>query len=253
MRYDIQKAGILRRVSAGIFDAILLLVLVCGLAWGLSEIMDLNEMGQTVVDYYDQYAEEYGIDFSIDDAAMATMPEEDLVKYEEALNAMNNDDSAVYALMRFAWSGLLMVSLSVLIGHLLLEFLVPVLLKNGQTLGKKVFGIALMRKDGIMVTNFTMFVRSILGKCTIEVMVTVLILFMMIMGSAGMLGPIILLGLAVVQICLLFFHPYNAVLHDLLACTVEVDMSSQLIFESTEAMLEYQKQYAAEKAERADY
>ena len=41
MVYDIQKAGILRRISAGLFDIILLVVLACGIAWGISAIIDI--------------------------------------------------------------------------------------------------------------------------------------------------------------------------------------------------------------------
>ena len=253
MRYDIQKAGILRRICAGIFDTILLLVLICGIAWGVSAIIDYDSQLDALSAVYEKYEKEYGIDFTLTEEQLATAPEDEQTTYEEALNAMNNDDSAVYVLMQLVWSSLLVVSLSLLISHFLLEFLVPVFLKNGQTLGKKVFGIALMRKDGIMVTNFSMFVRSILGKCTIEIMVPVLLLFMMFMGMLGSIGMILLLALLVAQIALLIFHPHNAVIHDLLACTVAVDMNSQLIFPSVEAMLDYQKQRAAEKAEQADY
>lgn len=253
MGYDIQKAGILRRFSAGLLDGILLLVFICGIAWGTGEIVDLQGASAAVSVFYDEYAEKYDVDFSLSESEMATWPSEDQARYEAAIEAMNNDEEAVYALMEFMSLCLMVISVSVLAGHLLLEFLVPLLFKNGQTVGKKIFGIALMRKDGVMVNPFVMFVRSILGKCTIEIMVPIAILFALFMGIGGMIGLILLFALIVAQIVLLFFHPNNAIIHDLLACTVEVDLSSQLIFSSTEAMLDYQKQRAAEKAERADY
>lgn len=253
MRYDIQKAGILRRISAGLFDAILLLMLICGVAWGVSALVDYDSQLDAMNDVYEKYESEFGINFAITEEEMATMPEEEQAKYEAATEAMNNDDSAYFVYMRLLNLTLVIASVSILVSHLLLELLVPILLKNGQTIGKKIFGIALMRKDGVMVNGFSMFVRSILGKCTIEIMVPVLILFMMFLGTGGSIGPIVLLALVVVQVALLCFHPQNAVLHDLLACTVAVDMSSQLIFPSAEAKLEYDKQRAAEKAERANY
>jgi ABC-type polysaccharide transport system permease subunit len=45
----------------------------------------------------------------------------------------------------------------------------------------------------------------------------------------------------------------NAAIHDLLAGTVVVDMSSQTIFRSTEDLIAYQKQVAAERAARQTY
>jgi len=253
MEYDIQKAGILRRISAGLFDAILLMVLICGIAWGVSAIIDMDAKMEAMNAVYDRYEKEYGIDFTITEDALASKPEEEQQKYQEVIDTMNNDEQAIFAYTQVINSFLLIASISVLISHLLLEFLVPLLLKNGQTLGKKVFSVALMRKDGVAVSPFAMFVRSILGKCTIEVMTPVLVLVMLFLGTGGTFGPIVLLGLAVGQIALLIFHPHNAVIHDLLACTIPVDLSSQLIFSSAEAKLEYEKQRAAEKAERAEY
>lgn len=253
MVYDIQKAGILRRISAGLFDIILLVVLACGIAWGISAIIDIDSQIQAMDAVYEKYETEYGIDFTITEEQMATMPEEEIKKYNETIEILNNDEEASLVYSRIINSFLVMISLSALISHLLLEFLIPVLLKNGQTMGKKIFGIALMRKDGVAVSTFAMFVRSILGKCTLETMTPILSLVMMFLGISGLIGPFIPLALLVAQLALLLFHRHNAVLHDLLACTVAVDMASQRIFPTVEALEEYQKQQAAERAQRADY
>ena len=61
----------------------------------------------------------------------------------------------------------MITTLSTLIAFLLLEFAVPLMLKNGQTLGKKIFGVAVVRVDGVKVSPVMVFARGILGKCTI--------------------------------------------------------------------------------------
>jgi hypothetical protein len=38
----------------------------------------------------------------------------------------------------------------------LLEFLVPYLLKNGQTVGKKMFSLGVMRVDGVKISTFSL-------------------------------------------------------------------------------------------------
>ena len=45
----------------------------------------------------------------------------------------------------------------------------------------------------------------------------------------------------------------NAAIHDLLAGTVVVDLSSQKVFDSKEALIEYTQKLHAERAARQDY
>ena len=55
---------------------------------------------------------------------------------------------------------------------------VPLKLGNGQTIGKKVFGIGVMRVDGVQLTTIQLFIRTILGKFTLETMIPVYIVLM---------------------------------------------------------------------------
>ncbi len=256
MLLDIQKPGIMRRVAAGLFDMIILIVLATGIGWGVSAVIDTDSQYAAVQEFYTIYSEEYGVDFSLTTEDLEAMSEEEQAKYNEAyeaaLAAMNEDQDAIDAMLQYWASVLSVISLSVFIAHLLLEFVVPLTLKNGQTLGKKVFGIALMRKDGVMVAPIALFVRSMLGKCTIEVMIPILILGLTLMGMTGILIYLVL-ALAIAQVVLLVLHPYNCLLHDLMACTVSVDLSSQLIFRTPEALTAYQKEQAARRAQNADY
>ena len=59
--------------------------------------------------------------------------------------------------------------------------------------------------------------------------------------------------LLLVEIILLIATRRNAAIHDLLAGTVVADYTSQMIFDSSEALLAYQKRIHAEQAARQDY
>ena len=133
------------------------------------------------------------------------------------------------------------------------EFAVPMLLKNGQTLGKKVFGLALMRVDGVQVTPVQMFVRSVLGKYAMETMVTAFLLIMITSGALGIVGYMVIFGILLLQAICMIVSRTNSMVHDLMAATVVVDFASQRIFRSSEELLEYQKEIAAEQAARQDY
>ena len=64
---------------------------------------------------------------------------------------------------------------------------------------------------------------------------------------------LVLVLLLLVEIILLIATRRNAAIHDLLAGTVVADYTSQMIFDSSEALLAYQKRIHAEQAARQDY
>ena len=140
---------------------------------------------------------------------------------------------------------LTITAVSILLGFVATEFVVPLLLGNGQTLGKKIFGIGVIRSDGVKVTTLQVFVRGVLGKCTVEALVPVFVFIMIILRVTGIVGIAILAGLALSQIVLLISTRERTPIHDMMAGTVAVDLASQMIFDSTEELLEYKQRIHA--------
>ena len=253
MDYNIQKASFSKRIPAWLLDIILLVTLATGLMAGLSYIVDMDTHKKALDDVYVRYEQEFDIDFETTPEQFEAMTEEELAKYEAASEALSKDVDAQKTYEMLLNLTLLTLSGGILGAFLILEFAVPLLLKNGQTLGKKVFGVALMRKDGVKVTPFMMFARTVLGKFTLETMIPVLMVVAVvfgIMGIEGFLGVILILLL---QVVVGLATRNKTGIHDLLACTVAVDMSSQMIFDSPEAKLEYHKRLHEENAAQADY
>ena len=125
--------------------------------------------------------------------------------------------------------------------------------KNGQTLCKKIFGLCLMRTDGVKVNNMQLFARTVLGKFAIETMIPAYILILLYMGAADMFSLLLLASILIAQLIILAVTRNNSLIHDLLAGTVVVDYASQKIFTSTEDLIAYQKRVAAERAARQTY
>ena len=148
---------------------------------------------------------------------------------------------------------LVITTVSILLSTMAWEFGVPLLFGNGQTLGKKIFGLGLVRTDGVKVNNLQLFTRALLGKFTVETMLPVYILVLLFWGSIGIIGTAVLLILGVAQLLTLKLSRTNALIHDLLAGTAVVDINSQMIFRSAEDLLEYRKKVAAEQAARQTY
>lgn len=252
MIYDIQRASFLKRMPAWLLDMILLVTLITGFVAGLSYVLDVDTYSENLDACYAKYEEKYGIDFAKTEADFSAMTEEELTVYEAAAEELSKDTEVQKAYEMFMSLTLVTWSLGILGAHLILEFLIPLWLKNGQTLGKKVFGVALMRKDGIKVTPFMMFTRAILGKYTLETMIPVLLVVMAFFGFLGLEGILVVAIILLLQVIIPFVTRNKTAIHDILACTVAVDLSSQMIFNSLEEQLEYHKQLHEEIAAEAD-
>lgn len=252
MIYDFQRASMLKRVSAWLLDIILLMILATGLMAGLSYVLNTDTYAQKLDAIYVQYEEEYGIDFAKTNEDFAAMTEEETARYEAAAEALAKDAEAQETYEMMLNLTLVTLSIGILGAFLILEFLIPLWLGNGQTVGKKVFSLALMRKDGVKVTTFMMFTRSILGKYTLETMIPVLLVVALFFGIMGQEGLILCAAFLLAQIVIPVVTRNKTAIHDLLACTVAVDMSSQMIFDSPEEMEEYHAQIRADKASDAE-
>jgi len=110
-----------------------------------------------------------------------------------------------------------------------------------------------MRKDGVKINALLLFVRTVLGKFTLETMIPVLIIIMFYFNVIGIFGTVVILGIAIAQIVMIAATKDNLAVHDALSQTVAVDAASQMIFDSYEAMIEYKKKLHAEEAEKAEY
>ena len=185
---DLQKASIWKRFSAGLFDLIMLAVVAVGMAAILSWALDYNTKNEQLLDAYDryetQYEAQYGIEFRITQETYDAMSQAEKDHYDAACEAVekafSSDPEVVYLYNLVMNMTLLITTFALLLSVLILEFFVPLLLKNGQTLGKKIFAIALMRNDGVKACNVQLFIRALLGKFTIELMIPIYILFVLL-------------------------------------------------------------------------
>ena len=253
MIYDLQKAGMWKRISAFLFDNILLLVAIVGIAALLSTMLGYDKHSNTLNAAYEKYETQYGITFNTTEEQYNAMTEAEKANYDAAYEALTADEEAMYAYSMMVNLMLVILSGAILLAMFIFEFAVPMLFGNGQTLGKKIFGIAIMRTDGVKVSGPLMFIRTILGKFTIETMIPVIIVTMIALGTIGIIGPFIIMVLLALQCIMLVMSKSGRLIHDYLAKTVAVDMSSQMIFDTVEEMVEFKKSVAAEKAVMKDY
>lgn len=250
---DLQKASLWKRLSAGLFDLILIAMLAVGMAALLSWAFGYNTHSQNLNDAYNRYEAQYGVEFQMTQEAFDELSQEQQDRYDEAYAALIADEEVIYHYNMVLNLTLLITTFSILVAVLLLEFVVPLLLKNGQTLGKKIFGVALMRNDGVKVSSVQVFIRTVLGKFTIEIMIPVYIFMMIFFNTIGIIAVAILGAILVGELLSLALSKTNSLIHDSIAGTVAVDMASQMIFDSADEKIEYIKRLHAEQAAQKEY
>lgn len=268
MIFDIQKASVLKRISALLLDVILLAILAVGFAWPISAICKYEKYttlsekyNKEYADYKETYEQQlidsFGGDFykaleKLVESDYETLSEENKKAYDDydaltPAEEVNRVVKLVYNIM------LLMTSLGLFLAYLVLEFIIPLFLKNGQTVGKKVFNLGLVRPDCVKINNIALFARAILGKYTIETMIPVFSYYLIIFGNVGILGLIVIAIVLLTNLGMFIFSKDHTTIHDLVAGTVVVDLSTQMVFNSEEELIKKKEEIHAEKAAAKEY
>ena len=270
--YELQKASLLKRASAYLLDIILVAILAVGFGWIFSIISGYDGYVEKYTAMKVDYEKTYGIVSEVTPDSFETLTDEKKSEYENALGitlpatkeeyearyiaadkAMGKDQELIKTYSMMLNLSLITSTFGVLFSFLVLEFGVPMLLKNGQTVGKKVFAIGVMQITGIRISPLSLFIRAILGKYSIGTMIPLLCCILFFFGAGGGFPVILVFGIVLLQAALIIVTREHKSIHDLIASTVVVDMQTQMIFKDKEALLAHQKKLAAEKAEDARY
>lgn len=240
MSVSLQKANLWKRISAWMFDMVMCVVFATGcmalFARSINYDFQTQKLEQMYLTHYDNYeAEHPDVNFDITQEEYDALSESEKQAFSNHLLAINNaiaQDEEVQEQQSLIMSlTFLMISVSLLIVFAAWHFIVPLILHDGRTFGKKIFGLAVIRTNGVRVSNPILFIRSILGLYTMETMAPVLFLLMTYFGM-GSVGVIAAIMIGVLDIAVMAYTQTHSAIHDLLSDTVVVDYSSQRIFET---------------------
>ncbi len=252
MTYRIQNAPVTKRLAAFLLDLILLVVVATGGMFVVSAVTGYDAQVDKLEAYYQTYASLQGLEnLDISETEYNKLPQEQKNAYDAAWKALNADAEVIRTYSLITNLMLLIPSLGIFFAYAVLEFAVPLFLGNGQTVGKKIFQLGVMRCDGIKITPFMLFARTLLGKFTVETMLP--LLFFAMNGVFGLAGLIVGGSILLLDLILFIVTRNRTVIHDTFAQAVVIDLPTQLIFNTPEELLAYKTRLAAEEAERAEY
>lgn len=254
MRFELQRADFLKRISALLFDIMMIGIVVIMVAAGLSAVFKYDRHVDRVTQVEKEYVEKYGIKEDISREEFDALSEEEKAVYYACDEERMKDPRLIASYGMLSSLKFLIPSLSILVAYILLELVVPIFFKNGQTLGKKAFGLGVIHTNGVRMHGQAHFIRSIIGKCLIETLVPFYFV-MLVLG--GRLGPVLGIAMLVIMAGLELFSVITtktrSTIHDLVSDTVVVDLASQMVFETPDDLMAYKTKLHEEMVNSKEY
>ncbi len=257
MALSLQKASLWKRISAFLFDIILTITLAVGIAFAVSAILGYDAIEAELAACTAKYEEQYGVSFEISNEEFEKLTEEQKAErdklLQEVATAITKDADYIRLSNMLFYMTLAIAGTSAFLAVLIWQFLIPLLFGYGQTLGKKIFGICVMRTGHVKATNPVLFIRAMVGVYAIETMFPVLIVIMIVFGALGVVGLFTLLLFLGLELFVMITTKTNSAVHDLLCDTVVVDFAGQMIFDceaDRDRFLEEEKNSVLDSSDR---
>ncbi len=227
--YNPKKAPFIRRAGAYLIDVIIFATLFVGVLWLVSYIVGYQKNYELLEQKYI----EHGI-YILKNGTYDfcdTTKEECLTGWE----TFNRDKDACYYYDLSTQLTLIMITISAFITYFILEFVVPMIFKNGQTIGMKCLRIGLIDKQGIKVRPRQIFIRFLFGRFLVSRILPVYgFIFMVFNLSGGLYGFLLAVIILACDLLMTLFGKDRAGIANVISSTYAVDMDETYFFNSVE-------------------
>lgn len=253
MSVTLQKASFWKRISAFLFDIIVACMIAMGFAAAITSLSDYDKKADAVSNYYSYYEQAYDVDFDISEEDFNKLSEAEKQVYNDANKALYSDKGFQKAYQDVFFLTLLSFGGGLFLAFLLWYFIIPLLFGYGRSLGKKLFGLAVVRTNCVKVTPPVLFIRTFVGMYAIETLFPLSMLIMIWYDMMGIVGLITIGLLGILQIAMLISTKTNASIHDLLTDTAVVEFASQQIFDTQDDLISFIQEENAKAVQKAEY
>lgn len=245
---EFYKAKPIKRFVAYVIDMLLLLAITFGVMVPMCSWLGYEDSRAELVPFYEKYSQEYGIDLQISGTEYDELSQKQKEAYDKAYDAMNQDKDALYVMNKVLFAVLASAAVGFLVGYVILEVALPLILKNGQTIGKKAMKLCVMHKAHVTVSPWQVIFRAILGKYFIGTLIPMVLLALPELKIWIISGSLILALIAMTQAFIVLMSQANCGIHDKLFNTVVADFEQQHIFDTLEERRAYDAELEAREA-----
>ena len=214
-----------RRFGAFILDLCLVVVLTVLIALPLRGLSGYASTSDRMNAIFERIAAEHGVDINIANQQYDALSEDEKLAIDAALLDISEDVEAAELYTKTVRLLFIVIFSSLLVSVVLLELVLPLTFKNGQTIGKKLMKLEVQRRDREPLNLVTMLLRSISGKFFIDYGLPVFFFLSFVYANAGRIPLIGLLMLTLGQIVSIAVTSDRRAIHDIIAGTVVVPVA----------------------------
>ena len=231
--YSLNRATGGRRLAAWLLDLILIATLSVGFMLLTSLAVSYDKQQNKLFDYYRTH----------EVLVMDDKNNEVFCKSEDATCQKNwqefaKDKDAIAQYNKVNELTVVILTVGVFSSLLVTHFIVPLILKDGRTVGKRIMGISLISTDEIRVNTNQMFIRFLMGEFLVTYMIPIILIFTAMISGGGLFYTLTALAIMVANILCLIFTKNRQNLSDLIGKTIAVDTASQIICDTKEELSE---------------
>ena len=220
----------IHRLAAFLIDAVVFVILFTGVLYLTSVIFDFDTHHEALLEEYKKIGYYIFNEKTEKWEYLATTAP----NYKEVTDLLMNNTiiaEELFFVNSFSVKAPLAATAIVLV---IVEFIVPLFLKNGATLGMKCFHIGLLSKNDLAINPLQLFARCFIGKIAILGIIPVLgILYIFLSTGGGLLGTLMVLLVYGIQIGLLIASSNKTGIQDIISSVYPVD-ANETIFYKTE-------------------
>lgn len=251
--FSIHIAPVSRRFGAGMFDLIILIIIATGLVLLCNCVFGYDSLFTQYEKDIERIEREYGISLDITGNEYAGLSEQQMRRYDEAYDALISETSITENYQKLIKTIVLSITIALFLAYTITDIVLPIVFREGRTLGKKLFGLCLISYNQVRVSNYQIVSRALLGKFAVETMVLAYSAVLLLFNKIGIAQLVLVTALFMAQVGFFLFGGNRRLLHDVLAQTVVADYATQKIYESYDSLLDAKKEQAALEAEHAEY
>ncbi|MDY4788607.1 MAG: RDD family protein [Bacilli bacterium] len=223
--YTIQKPSFFKRVVALIFDIICVTFLFVAVENLVSHPIVNAAYNYDELDHkYEEKLVEHGIGyFDEKDGNKFKLNELPEGQTDYDWTSFRKDEDALYYEGMVSNLNLFKITLDALLSELIVFCIVPLILRNGQTLGKKLMHLGLISTNEVKVRSWNVFARYAIGIFALETMISLFFFTFFIFPL-----PLILSFIFAVS------SKRGMALHDYIGGTIVIDMNNTVILDTVE-------------------
>ena len=239
-----------KRIAAFFIDLVIFVLLFTGLAFVVGEVC-----GYTA--NYEQLQEKY-IEHGVgefneetNEFVFCDTSKEECIKSYELFFA---DDEAMVYYDKSIELTTLILTISVFVTYAITEFVVPLVIKDRQTIGMFLFKIGLVSTDGTTVEHKQLFIRFLFGKFLLTTMIPIYgTIYSFFSAFGGIFGLIFALIIWIIDIALTLFSEKKAGIANSIGSCYACDIETSMIYDTVEEINAIKGAEAAEKVNKERY